>query len=79
VSSRIVTVIGNPRPASRTHMLARTLVVELAQVLGSEPPVDVDLAELGGAVLDPGDRPRASRRSVRHARTRAVPARASRR
>jgi FMN reductase len=55
VSPTIVTVVGNPRPASRTHGLARTLAGELARALGSEPPLDVDLAELGPAVLDPGD------------------------
>jgi len=55
LSATIVTVVGNPRPASRTHMLARTLASELARVLESESPLDVDLAELGAAVLDPGD------------------------
>jgi FMN reductase len=55
VSSTIVTVVGNPRPVSRTHVLARTLARELARVLGTEPPVDVDLADLGAAVLDPDD------------------------
>jgi FMN reductase len=55
LSSTIVTVVGNPRPASRTHALARTLARELARVLGTEPPVDVDLAELGPAALDPDD------------------------
>jgi FMN reductase len=55
MSARIVTVVGNPRPASRTHMLARRLAAEIAQVLASEPPVAVDLAELGPAVLDPSD------------------------
>ena len=55
MSPTIVTVVGNPRPASRTHVLARTLASELARVLGTEPPLDVDLAELGTAVLDPDD------------------------
>lgn len=55
MSTRIVTVVGNPRPASRTHMLGRTLGAELARVLDSDPPVDIDLAELGAAVLDPED------------------------
>jgi FMN reductase len=55
LSSRIVTVVGNPRPSSRTHAIARTLASELARVIESEPPVDVDLAELGTAVLDPDD------------------------
>jgi FMN reductase len=55
LSPTIVAVVGNPRPASRTHVLARTLAGELARVLRSEPPLDVDLAELGPAVLEPGD------------------------
>lgn len=55
MSTRIVTVIGNPRPGSRTHILGRTLGAELARVLDCDPPVDVDLAELGPAVLDPDD------------------------
>lgn len=55
MSPTIVTVAGNPRPASRTHRLARTLGGEIARVLGAESPIDVDLAELGPAVLDPGD------------------------
>jgi FMN reductase len=55
MSPTIVTVVGNPRPGSRTHSLASTLASELARVLGSDPPVEVDLATLGPAVLDPGD------------------------
>lgn len=55
MSTRIVTVVGNPRPASRTHTLARTLASELSRALDAEPPVEVDLAELGAAVLDPED------------------------
>lgn len=55
MSPSIVTVVGNPRPTSRTHLLARTLAQELARELRAEPAVDVDLAELGAAVLDPDD------------------------
>jgi len=55
LSPSIVTLVGNPRPASRTHLLARTLGRELARALGTEPPFDVDLADLGTAVLDPDD------------------------
>lgn len=36
-------------------MLARTLAGELARVLSADSPVEVDLAELGTAVLDPAD------------------------
>ena len=50
---RIVTVVGNPRPASRTHGLARTLAAELAHVLPGAARGDVDLAALGPRVLDP--------------------------
>jgi FMN reductase len=55
MSPTIVTVVGNPRPASRTHLLASMLASELASVLDSDPPVEVDLALLGPAVLDPHD------------------------
>jgi FMN reductase len=36
-------------------MLAWTLARELARIVDSDPPVDVDLAELGAAVFDPSD------------------------
>ena len=52
---RIVAVVGNPRPASRTHGLARTLAAELAQVLPGTTLGEVDLAPLGPRVLDPSD------------------------
>ena len=52
---RIVTVVGNPRPASRTHALARTLATELAGVLPNAAVGDADLAVLGPRVLDPAD------------------------
>jgi FMN reductase len=52
---RIVTVVGNPRPASRTHALARTLAAELAQVLPNATVGEVDLARLGPKVLDQAD------------------------
>jgi FMN reductase len=52
---RIVAVVGNPRPASRTHGLARTLAIELAQVLPDAAYREVDLAALGPRVLDPSD------------------------
>jgi FMN reductase len=52
---RIVDVIGNPRPASRTHGLARTLAAELAHILPGAALGEVDLAELGPRVLDPSD------------------------
>ena len=52
---RIVTVVGNPRPASRTHGLARTLAAELAHVLPDATTGEVDLAALGPRVLDQAD------------------------
>jgi FMN reductase len=52
---RIVTVVGNPRPASRTHALARTLATELAGVLPNATTGDADLAVLGPRVLDQAD------------------------
>jgi FMN reductase len=52
---QIVTVVGNPRPQSRTHDLARTLAGELAQLLPGAAVSDVDLAVLGPRVLDQGD------------------------
>jgi len=48
----VLAVIGNPRPESRTHGLARTLVAELAGALGAEVGDEVDLAVLGPRVLD---------------------------
>lgn len=52
---QIVTVVGNPRPQSRTHGLATTLAGELARLWPGSPVADVDLAALGGRVLDPAD------------------------
>jgi FMN reductase len=52
---RIVVVVGNPRPASRTHGLARTLAAELARVLPDATTGEADLAALGPGVLDPAD------------------------
>jgi FMN reductase len=51
----VLAVIGNPRPESRTHGLARTLVSEIAAALGGTVLEEVDLAVLGAAVLDWGD------------------------
>ena len=48
----VLAVIGNPRPESRTHGLARSLVSEVAAVLGASVLEEVDLAVLGAAVLD---------------------------
>jgi FMN reductase len=52
---RITTLVGNPRPQSRTHGLARTLTTEIARVLGAASVTEVDLAPFGPRVLDPSD------------------------
>jgi FMN reductase len=52
---RVVGLVGNPRPESRTHSLARTLTRELARVLTEAVAAEVDLAPLGPRVLDPAD------------------------
>src|SRR5690348_8540778 len=49
--TRTAVVVGNPRPRSRTLAAA----VHLARELAGEPGLVVDLAELGGAVLDLDD------------------------
>ncbi len=54
-SLQIVTVVGNPRPDSRTHTLARTLAAELASTWPGAGVSDVDLAVLGPRVLDQAD------------------------
>jgi FMN reductase len=50
----VIAVIGNPRPDSRTHALARQLVTALARELGGTTD-EVDLALLGPKVLDVDD------------------------
>jgi FMN reductase len=52
---RVTGLVGNPRPESRTHGLARTLTREIARVLGSAAVTEVDLAAFGPRVLDPAD------------------------
>jgi FMN reductase len=52
---RIAGLVGNPRPESRTHGLARTLTREIARVLGSAGVTEVDPARFGPRVLDPSD------------------------
>ncbi|MBJ7470360.1 MAG: NAD(P)H-dependent oxidoreductase [Solirubrobacteraceae bacterium] len=57
MSATVLAVIGNPRPESRTHHIARTLAAELRRALGA-PASDldeVDLAPLGSRVLDYDD------------------------
>lgn len=49
---RVAVVVGNPRPASRTLSAAVRLATELT---GAEPDLVVDLATLGGTLLDWSD------------------------
>ncbi len=55
MSPQILGLVGNPRPDSRTHALARTLAAELARVIPGSEASEVDLARLGPAVLDPNE------------------------
>jgi FMN reductase len=55
MSTQILGLVGNPRPESRTHTLARTVVAELARVIPDSETAEVDLASLGATVLDPND------------------------
>jgi len=48
----VLAVIGNPRPESRTHTLARTLAAAIAAELRASTAPEVDLAALGTRVLD---------------------------
>jgi FMN reductase len=52
----VLAIVGNPRPESRTHGLARTLAAELAGALPRAVTDEVDLAPFGPRVLDPADR-----------------------
>jgi FMN reductase len=47
----VVALVGNPRPESRTHRLARTLAAELAANVPAAEVVEVDLARVGARVL----------------------------
>ena len=51
----MVSLVGNPRPESRTHTIARTLVDAIGATLGAETGPEVDLARLGPRTLDPAD------------------------
>jgi FMN reductase len=54
-AATVLTVVGNPRPESRTHGLGRVLASELAAALGATTGEEVDLAALGPKVLDHDD------------------------
>jgi len=48
----IAVVVGNPKPRSRTYRAAHLVAGKLA---GRQPDLSVDLADLGGALLDWSD------------------------
>jgi len=55
-SGRVVAVVGNPKPASRTRVAAELVAAELAALLpGPDAPDVIDLAEHGPALLRWGD------------------------
>jgi FMN reductase len=54
-AATIVGVVGNPRPQSRTHALARELVTALGTAAPGATTVEIDLATLGPRVLDAAD------------------------
>lgn len=54
-AATIVAVVGNPRPESRTHGLARGLVTALAAAAPGASTAEIDLAMLGPRVLDAAD------------------------
>ena len=49
VTSRIVTVVGNPRPRSRTYAAADLAV---RAITGRDPDERIDLVDLGAGLLD---------------------------
>jgi FMN reductase len=53
--SRIVVVSGNPRPGSRTSVLAIAVGEAIAERTGSVPPTVIEVGELGAGLLTPGD------------------------
>jgi FMN reductase len=48
----IAVVVGNPKPRSRTYQAAHLVAERLS---GQQPDLSVDLADLGGALLDWSD------------------------
>jgi FMN reductase len=53
--SRIVVVSGNPRPGSRTSILAVAVGEAIAGRTGGFPPTVIEVGELGAGLLTPGD------------------------
>lgn len=48
----VLSVVGNPRPESRTHTIATTLSSAIAEVIGGTVAEPIDLAAYGPRVLD---------------------------
>lgn len=53
--TNVLALTGNPRPASRSHALARTLASAIAAQAGQAAADEIDVALLGAGVLDPVD------------------------
>jgi FMN reductase len=53
--AKIVVVSGNPRPQSRTSVLATAVGDAIAARTGGFAPVVVEVGELGAGLLTPGD------------------------
>ena len=51
----VIRLVGNPRPESRTHAVARRLTTENTTALDAGVPREIDLATLGPRVLDIAD------------------------
>ncbi|GIE93079.1 NADPH-dependent FMN reductase [Paractinoplanes rishiriensis] len=58
--SKIVVVSGNPRPGSRTSVLAVAVGEALAGRAGAPAPTVIEVGELGTGLLTPGDEPTAA-------------------
>jgi FMN reductase len=52
IQKTVLSVVGNPRPASRTHAIAGTLSTAIADQLGGIVADPIDLAAYGARVLD---------------------------
>ena len=55
MSFTVTGVVGNPRPLSKTFAAAVALVDRVADAIGAEALVPLDLASYGGRVLDYAD------------------------
>jgi FMN reductase len=60
IQKTVLSVVGNPRPGSRTHALAATLSRAIAEQIGGVVAEPIDLAAHGPRVLDYEDHQLAS-------------------